>query len=115
MAQVLEAGERPAVELGTDECPYPPMVSFEQPDGGSEAFPYDALMSVRYDPSGAVKVRFTTDTVTLRGRNLLTIWGVLRSGRARLLRVAAETDGVQLDQDEPHIDSITVTPLPLKN
>lgn len=114
MAQVLEVGERPAVELGMDECPYPPMVSFEQLNGDCEAFPYDALMSVRYDPSGAVKVRFTTDTVTVRGRNLLTIWGVLRSGRARLLRVGTQAERFMRDNAAPHIDSITITPLPLR-
>ena|SRR5579863_3419031 len=111
MAQSLDAVERPAVELGGRDCPYPPMVSFEHLDGSCEAFSYKDLTRLVLNLDGTVKVNFRNATVVVRGRDLLPVWQGFRTRRLRLLRVKSETDGVTLDHGAPHIDSITVTPL----
>ncbi len=111
MAQVPETGEKPAVELEKGGG-YPRMVTFEQRDGTCEAFHYEDLTRLSLDLDSTVKVRFTTATIVVRGRNLLPVWQGLRTRRARLLRVALETDGFLPDKAAPHIDSITITPLP---
>ena len=112
MAQMLDLKSvRPAVELGEDGST-PPMVTFEQLDGSSEAFRYEDLRSIRYDPSGMVNVRFAAAIVAVFGRNLLPVWRALRSRRVRRLRVGSYAEGLAREADEPHITGITVTPHP---
>jgi hypothetical protein len=110
MAELLDLKSvRPAVELGREKN-IPPMVAFEQSDGGSEAFSYSDFRSVRYDPAGMVKVRFAAAIVAVSGRNLLPVWLALRSHRVRRLRVDNMAEGMARADDEPHITGITITP-----
>lgn len=112
MAQLLDLKSvRPAVELG-EHGSTPPIVTFEQLDGGSEAFRYEDLRSIRYDPAGMVNVRFAAAKVAVFGHNLLPVWLALRSHRVRLLRVDSQAEGMARAGDEPHITGITVTPYP---
>jgi hypothetical protein len=95
--------------LAVDEGHQPHMLTFEQPDGGSTAFSYRDMRSVRYDPAGLVRLRFSTRNVVIHGCNLLSVWRALRSRCVRLLRVSASE---AMTDHEPHIDSITITPAP---
>ena len=99
--------QKPAIVLATEEAPPPHMVTFEQADGSSLSLSYQDLRSVRYDPAGLVRLRFVARNVVLHGSSLLSLWRAFRSRRVKLLR-ARETDA-PTDQ-EPHIQSITVTP-----
>ena len=109
MAVLLDFnGKRPVVEVADD----PPRVEFVQADGSSESFPYADLKSVQYRPAGEVHLRFTSGTVAIRGRCLLSAWSALRSRKAKRLRVCPqETEGSPGADGEPHIAAITVTPV----
>jgi len=106
--------KKPTVEL-EERDGYPLMVCFEQANGNCKAFCYRDMTRLRLFSGDFLQVRFTTAAVAVHGRTLLPAWQGLRTRRAKRLRVGNAGAGDLIRTDgEPHIDSIIVTPLPLK-
>jgi hypothetical protein len=53
---------RPAFALSETN---PPMLTFEQPNGDSVSLHYSGLGYLRYDPAGALRLRFPDTTVVV--------------------------------------------------
>jgi hypothetical protein len=103
---------KPAVEI--DDEYYPRMVSFERADGSSKALCDRDLERLDFDPPDAIKVRFATGTVVIRGLHLEPVWQALSAQRAVVVREARPGEDALRETDEPHIDGITVVPQPVQ-
>ena len=112
MEQQKRQSGNPAIELAERGGEPLLSVTFEQPDGSSDTLNYADLRWVRYDPAeSVVRLRFSGADVVIDGSNLLPAWRALRSRRVRYLRAAGAHAAMTLNDPEPNITSIKVTPV----
>jgi len=96
---------------GTSSLTFRQMVAFRRRNGDSMAFSYPHLLRLRFNPSRAIVLYFSTHTVWLRGRNLEPLFQRLLSfGVTDIEEVSPRYDIPKEDSNEPVVTQIQIKP-----
>ena len=77
-------------------------------DGKRIALPYSTLLKSSFDPSKGITLEYSTDTVTIQGRNLQAVYKAIAQHRLSALRESGERAAAFAHDDGPVITVIRI-------